>query len=109
MRANVGEAFEQAKKDYETGRWSKAFRYFKESLKDTVRVSEVRILMARCLLEIGEPDKAEAELKNARQVLGEKDQEMLAAFEEAWRLLHDTRRLTPRELEERRRKANENN
>lgn len=103
------DAFEQGKKEYETGRWSKAFRYFKESLKDTQRVSEVRILMARCLLEIGEPDKAEAELKNAKQVLADKDKEMLQAFEEAWRLLHDTRRLTPRELEERRRKAAENN
>jgi thioredoxin-like negative regulator of GroEL len=105
----VADAFHEGKKEYETGRWSKAFRFFKESLKDTVRVSEVRILMARCLMEIGEPDKAEAELKNARQTLADKDKEMLQAFEEAWRLLHDTRRLTPRELEERRRKAADSN
>jgi len=105
----VADAFEQGKKEYETGRWSKAFRYFKESLKDTQRVSEVRILMARCLLGMGEPDKAESELKNAKLILGEKDKEMLNAFEEAWRLLHDTRRLTARELEERRKKAAENN
>lgn len=105
----MSDAFEQAKKEYETGRWSKAFRYFKESLKDTQRVSEVRILMARCLLGMGEPDKAESELKSARRQLGDKDKEMLAAFEEAWKLLHDTRRLTPRELEERRRRAAENN
>lgn len=105
----MADAFEQGKKEYETGRWSKAFRYFKESLKDTQRVSEVRILMARCLLGMGEPDKAESELKNAKLILGEKDKEMLNAFEEAWRLLHDTRRLTARELEERRKKAAENN
>ena len=105
----MGNSFEEGKQEYETGRWSKAFRYFKESLKDTQRVSEVRILMARCLLGMGEPDKAERELKNARQQLAEKDQEMLAAFEEAWKLLNDTRRLTPRELEERRRKAAESN
>jgi thioredoxin-like negative regulator of GroEL len=101
--------YDQGKQEYETGRWSKAFRYFKESLKDTQRVSEVRILMARCLLGMGEPDKAELELKNVKQLLGDKDKEMLAAFEEAWRLLHDTRRLTPQELEARRRKASENN
>ena len=65
--------------------------------------------MARCLLEIGDPEKAEIELKNAKKLLSAKDKEMLDAFEEAWRLLNDTRRLTPRELEERRRKASENN
>jgi len=101
--------YTQAKQEYETGRWSKAFRHFKEALKDTQRVSEVRILMARCLLEIGDPEKAEIELKNAKKLLSAKDKEMLDAFEEAWRLLNDTRRLTPRELEERRRKASENN
>lgn len=96
---------EQGRKEFETGRWTRAYKYFEKAVKDDARAAEVRILMARCLLGMGDPDSAERELKNVRTLLSDRDHELIAHFEQAWSQMKETRKLNPAELEARRRAA----
>lgn len=103
--------FEQGKREFETGRWSKAYRLFQSVLRkhaSGVEPREVRLLMARCLARMGEPDQAEAQLLEVKPELSQRDQALLEVFEAAWRELEDTRRLTPGELKKRREQAGHN-
>jgi len=96
---------DKAKDEFETGRWSKAYALFQKALEgrnDSAReVAQVRVLMARCLVQMGEPDKAETQLKDLRDKLSTSDQELLKQFETAWREVEDTRRLDKAEIERR--------
>ena len=100
---------EQGKSEYETGRWSKAYQLFQKALEgrnDSAReVAEVRVLMARCLTQMGEPEQAESELKTVRPQLSEADKDLLNEFEVAWREVEDTRRLGKAEIERRKAEA----
>jgi predicted negative regulator of RcsB-dependent stress response len=97
----VGEV-EKAKSEFETGRWSKAYRLFQKALagrNDSSReVAEVRVLMARCLAQMGEPDKAVTELTDVKAKLSPQDSELVRQFETAWREVEDTRKLDKAEL-----------
>jgi thioredoxin-like negative regulator of GroEL len=101
------DAVEKAKSEFETGRWSKAYKLFQKALagrNDSTReVAEVRVLMARCLTQMGEPDKAETELKDL--VLSKRDNDLLRQFETAWREIEDTRKLDKKELARKRAEA----
>lgn len=96
---------DKAKDEFETGRWSKAYALFQKALEgrnDSAReVAQVRVLMARCLVQMGEPDKAETQLKDLRDKLSTSDHELLKQFETAWREVEDTRRLDKAEIERR--------
>ncbi|MBX3461404.1 MAG: tetratricopeptide repeat protein [Planctomycetes bacterium] len=98
---------EQGRNEFETGRWSKAYRLFQQALHEnegSVRDrQEARLLMARCLAQLGEPEKAEAELKGVKPALSPEDNALLEQFEVAYQEVEDTKRLTRTELEERRR------
>jgi thioredoxin-like negative regulator of GroEL len=100
---------DKAKSEFETGRWSKAYKLFQKALagrNDSSReVAEVRVLMARCLAQMGEPEKAESELKNLKPRLTPSDKELLREFETAWREVEDTRKLDKTELERKRAEA----
>lgn len=103
----------KGKAEYETGRWSKAYSLFQRVVADSETegtprrtVHEVKVLMAHCLLQMGEPDRAESELLDVREQLSEADRELLRRFEATWREMEDTKRLTRAELEARRAKAN---
>ena len=100
---------EQGKSEYETGRWSKAYRLFQKALEgrnDSAReVAEVRLLMARCLAQMGEPEKAQTELKDVRDKLSPKDKELVNQFELVWREVEDTRKLDKAELARRKAEA----
>ena len=100
---------EEGKSEFETGRWSKAYRLFQKALEgrndSTREVAEVRVLMARCLTQMGEPDKAETELKEVKPQLSPADAELVREFETAWREVEDTRRLGREEIERRRANA----
>lgn len=102
---------EQGKSEFETGRWSKALRLFKKALEgrnDSAReVAEVKVLMARCLSQLGEPEQAEGELHSVKPVIPADDSELLEQFETAWREVEDTRRLKRQEIERRRAQADE--
>lgn len=104
---------EQGKSEYETGRWSKAYRLFQKSLagrnESERQVKEVRLLMARCLVQMGDPDEAESTLKNVQSKLTPEEEDLVKQFEEAWREVEDTRRLTPAELAARRARAEAEN
>ncbi len=96
---------DQGKREFETGRWSKAYRLFQTVLRDhgrEARTLEVQMLMAHCLAKMGEPEEAEVHLLEAKEELSQRDQALLAVFEAAWKELEDTRRLTPAELKRRR-------
>ena len=94
--------FDKGRKEFETGRWTRAYTYFQKAVKDEARAAEVRILMARCLLGMGDPESAERELKNVKKVLSDRDHELISHFEQAWSQMKETRKLTPAELEARR-------
>lgn len=100
---------DKAKSEFETGRWSKAYKMFQKALagrNDSSReVAEVRVLMARCLAQMGEPEKAESELKDVQPRLSPSDKELLREFETAWREIEDTRKLDKKELERKRAEA----
>jgi thioredoxin-like negative regulator of GroEL len=100
---------EKAKSEFETGRWSKAYKLFQKALagrNDSSReAAEVRVLMARCLAQMGEPEKAATELKDVKAVLTPTDKELLREFETAWREVEDTRKLDKTELERKRAEA----
>jgi thioredoxin-like negative regulator of GroEL len=104
---------DQGKDEYETGRWSKAYRLFQKALEgrnDSERqVKEVRLLMARCLVQMGEPDEAETTLKDVQAKLSNEDKELVEQFETAWREVEDTRKLGREELERRRAQAESEN
>jgi len=103
--------YEQGKHEFETGRWSKAYRLFQTVLRDhapEVEPREVRLLMARCLAMMGEPEQAEVQLLEVKPELSARDQALLQVFEAAWKDLEDTRRLTPAELKRRREQAKQN-
>lgn len=93
---------DKAKSEFETGRWSKAYKLFQKALagrnESTREVAEVRVLMARCLAQMGEPDKAETELKDLKPILSPADNDLLRQFESAWREVEDTRKLDKKEL-----------
>jgi thioredoxin-like negative regulator of GroEL len=100
---------DKAKSEFETGRWSKAYKLFQKALagrNDSSReVAEVRVLMARCLAQMGEPEKAETQLKELQPRLTPSDKELLREFENAWREVEDTRKLNKTELERKRAEA----
>ncbi|MCA8916838.1 MAG: tetratricopeptide repeat protein [Planctomycetes bacterium] len=100
---------EQGKSEYETGRWSKAYSLFQKALEgrnDSAReVAEVRLLMARCLAQMGEPEKAQTELKDVRDKLSPKDKDLVNQFELVWREVEDTRKLDKAELARRKAEA----
>ena len=74
-----------------------------EGRNDSAReVAEVRVLMARCLTQMGEPEKAETELKEVKPKLSPQDAELVKEFETAWREVEDTKRLGKDEIERRR-------
>ena len=104
------EEIEKGKSEYETGRWSKAYRLFQKALEgrnDSAReVAEVRLLMARCLAQMGEPEKAETELKDVRDKLSPADKELVNQFE-VFSLVEgeDTRKLDKAELARRKAEA----
>ena len=98
-------AFEKGKEEYETGRWSKAYKLFRQAASERDSVEEVRILMARCLLAMGDPVRAEQELRDVKEILSERDQELLIEFEKAWKSLEDTKLLDANELRHRRESA----
>jgi hypothetical protein len=58
--------------------------------------------MARCLAQMGEPEKAETELKDVQPRLSPQDAELVKEFETAWREVEDTKRLGKEEIERRR-------
>lgn len=58
--------------------------------------------MARCLTQMGEPEKAESELKEVKPKLSPADAELVKEFENAWREVEDTKRLGKDEIERRR-------
>lgn len=93
---------EKGKSEFETGRWSKAYRLFQKALEgrnDSSReVAEVRVLMARCLAQMGEPDKAAGELQGIKPQLSASDSDLLRQFETAWREVEDTRKLDKKAL-----------
>jgi hypothetical protein len=95
--------YEQGRQEFETGRWSKAYRLFRQALKDeqtAVRDRHTaRLLMARCLTQLGDPDQAETELNQAKPELPRGDQQLLEQFTIAWQEVEDTRRLTKLEVE----------
>jgi thioredoxin-like negative regulator of GroEL len=101
--------YEQGRQEFETGRWSKAYRLFRLALKE--EETEIRdrhgarVLMARCLAKLGQPDEAESELNLLKAQLPQGDQVLLEQFGVAWQELEDTRRLTKSELEARRKHA----
>ena len=101
---------EQGKSEFETGRWSKALSLFKKALdgrNDSAReVAEVKVLMARCLANLGDPDTAQGELEAVKPEIAPGDAELLNQFETAWREVEDTRRLTRQQLERRREAGN---
>lgn len=108
QRPDVGD-LEQGKREFETGRWSKAYRLFQTVLRDhgrEARTLEVQMLMAHCLARMGQPEEAEVHLLEVKEELSQRDQDLLAVFEAAWKELEDTRRLTPAELKRRREQAN---
>lgn len=103
---------DKGKAEFETGRWSKAYQLFQRVVAEQTDQSapprtmqEVKVLMARCLLQMGDPDRAEHELIDVREQLSPADRELVRRFEATWRELEDTRRLTRAELEARRAKA----
>jgi len=97
---------EKGKDEFETGRWSKAYALFQKALEgrnDSAReIAEVRLLMARCLAQMGEPEQAETELKDVKQRLSDQDAELVKEFERAWREVEDTRKLDKEEIARRR-------
>lgn len=97
---------EKGKDEFETGRWSKAYALFQKSLKgrnaSEREVAEVRLLMVRCLVQMGEPDLAETELKDVKPKLSSGDTELVKEFERAWTEVEDTRKLDKAEIERRR-------
>ncbi len=103
--------YEQGRQEFETGRWSKAYRLFRQALKE--EATEIRdrygarVLMARCLAKLGQPDEAETELNRVKQQLPNSDHELLEQFGVAWQEVEDTRRLTKSELEARRKLASD--
>ena len=60
------------------------------------------MLMARCLTQMGEPEKAEAELEDVKPKLSPEDSELVREFETAWKEVEDTKRLSRDEIERRR-------
>lgn len=102
---------DKGRNEFETGRWSKAYRLFQEALREkdgTVRDrQEARLLMARCLARLGEPDEAEAELNDVKPQLPPEDEKLIEQFGIAYQEVEDTKRLTRHELEARR-KARDN-
>lgn len=97
---------EKGKDEFETGRWSKAYALFQKALEgrnDSPReVAQVRVLIARCLVQMGEPEQAESELKGVQPELSPGDTELVKEFERAWREVEDTRKLDKAEIERRR-------
>lgn len=100
---------ETGREEFDTGRWSKALKLFQEAMRDlpegSPELREVRVLMARCLARLGNADKAEEELLDVKESLTPGEEAMLAVFENAWRELEDTRRLTPAQVAKRRKSS----
>ena len=97
---------DKGKDEFETGRWSKAYALFQKSPEgrnaSERQVAEVRLLMARCLVQMGEPDQAETELRDVKPKLSPTDAELVKEFERAWTEVEDTRKLGKAEIEKRR-------